>query len=220
MAVTGTETVRDLIEDALLDIEAHTMGQAMDATQADHGRRALQRMLKAWQVEHGTPYHLVAQQTVTATTSAAHTLSPVRPIRILSARVIPTSGNEIPMVELTRDEYDTLPNKTATGIPTQFYYDKQKESAVFYVWPLFSAVTTETFKVTYERETEDIADLTDVIDIPAEWYDAAVKNLASRLRHAYGKGQRKQDIVIEAKLALDAALGAGVDGQSVYWGME
>jgi len=214
-----SETVRDLITDALLDLEAATMGQAVGATEAEHGRRALQRMLKAWQLEHGTPFHLVAEQTVTASTTGAYTLFPVRPLRILSARVV-TGGVEIPMIELTRDEYDSLPNKAATGIPTQFYYDKQKVLAVFRVWPLFSSVSSETFKITYERETDDIASIDDIIDVPPEWYDAVVKNLASRLRHAYGKGKRKADIVAEAYRALNDALGSGVDGQSVYWGYE
>lgn len=216
MATTGTQTVLDIVTDALLDIEAVQMGQSVPGKQGAHAMRVLNRLMKSWQRLEPTPDFLVASQSVTATTSAAHTLSPVRPIRILNANLKQTDGTEIPMIELSRDEYDELPDKDTTGIPTQFYYDRQKESAVFYVWPLFSSVTTETFEITYEREFEDISALTDTIDLPSEWYDVAVKQLAARLVHAYGSEAAKQTMPMEAEYALNRALASAVTG-SVYF---
>lgn len=218
MAVTGTETVRDLITDALLEIEALTLGQAIPADQAAHALRMLNRLMKGWQVLDGAPDFLRATQSVTATTSAAHTLNPVRPLRILSVNRVATDGNETPLREISRDEYKDMPDKDATGTPTLFYYDRQKESAVMYVWPVYSAVTTETFNVDYEREFTDIASLGDTIDLPAEWYEAAILQLASRLAPAYGSENAKTRTFIEAERALNRALGAGMSGESVFLG--
>ena len=72
-------------------------------------------------------------------------------------------------------------------------------------------------EITYEREFEDIADEDDVADMPAEWYDAAIMQLASRLCGPYGiTGQRKMEVMGEARDALDMALAGDVEG-SMYW---
>lgn len=204
MAVTGTSTVRTIVTDALLDIESATLGQVPSAEEMAHGVRHLSRMMKSWQTR-GFLQYLVTNQSVTlVAATAAHTLSPVRPLKILNVRYKSASGLEQPMMELNRQEYDELPDKTSTGIPTTFYYDRQKETAVFYVWPLKAAVTTETLEVTYERETTDITDEDDTIDLPAEAYDAVILGLAARLAHTYGSADRRGKIAHDAKEALDS----------------
>lgn len=150
MAVTGTQTVRDIVTDALLDIEVGAIGQAANATLSAHAVRVLNRIMKAWQLDDAAPSFLKSSQTLTLTTAASYSLLPERPIRILSAR-LKRAGIEIPMIRLTRDEYDSLPVKATTGIPTQYYYDRQKEDALFYVWPVLSVAAGETVEITYER---------------------------------------------------------------------
>lgn len=215
MATTGTNTVLDIITDALLDLEVGAMGIAVPAEQSAHAVRTLNRLMKSWQLMDDTPSFLKASQTLTLTTAASYSLLPERPVRILSAR-FKRSGIEIPMIRLTRQEYDELPQKTVTGMPTQFYYDRQKEDALFYVWPVLSVAAGETVELTYEREFEDVV-IGDNIDLPSEWYDVAVKQLAARLVSAYGSENAKQRLPGEAAYALNVALGASVDGESVYW---
>jgi hypothetical protein len=215
MAVTGTQTVRDIVTDALLDIEVGSIGQEAKATLAAHAVRVLNRIMKSWQLDDAAPSFLKSSQTLTLTTAASYSLLPERPIRIMSAR-LKRDGIEIPMIRLTRDEYDTLPVKTTTGLPTQYYYDRQREDALFYVWPVLAAATTETVEITYEREFDDV-DINATIDLPGEWWDVAVLQLASRLVHAYGSEAAKQSIPMRAEMALNKALGASVDGESVYW---
>jgi len=211
MAVTGTNTVRTIVEDALLDIEAGTLGQSATGEAMAHGVRHLSRLMKAWQTM-GHFQSLTAEQSLTIVANTAdHTLSPVRPIKILNARYKDTSGNEIPMFQMNRQEYDELPTKTTTGIPTNYYYNRQKESAVFTIWPVKASVTTETIEITYEREYEDITDEDDVIDIPSEAYDAVILNLAARLAHTYGSAERKAMVKIDAKAALDTWLASDME---------
>lgn len=215
MAVTGTQTVRDIITDALLDLEVGSIGLDADATLAAHAVRVLNRLMKSWQLNDDAPAFMKASQSLALTTAASYTLNPERPVRILSAR-FKRGGQEIPMIRLTRDEYDNLPVKTTTGTPTQFYYDRQKEDALFYVWPVLASASGETVEITYEREFEDV-DINDTIDPPGEWWDVAVLQLASRLVHAYGSEAAKQSIPMRAEMAMNKALGASVDGESVYF---
>jgi hypothetical protein len=215
MAVTGTQTVRDIITDALLDLEVGSIGLDADDTLAAHAVRALNRLMKSWQLNDDAPAFMKASQSLPLTTAASYTLNPERPVRILSAR-FKRGGQEIPMIRLTRDEYDNLPVKNTTGTPTQFYYDRQKEDALFYVWPVLASASGETVEITYEREFEDV-DINDTIDLPGEWWDVAVLQLASRLVHSYGSEAAKQSIPMRAEMAMNKALGASVDGESVYF---
>lgn len=211
MATTATETVRTIVNDALLDIEAGTLGQTAEATAMAHGIRHLNRLMKSWQSQ-GYLQSLVSQQSLTLVAdTAAHTMSPVRPAKILNVRYKDSSGTELPMNEMSRQEYDELPIKTSQGIPTNFYYDKQKEAAVINFWPVIASVTTETAEITYEREYEDISDEDDTIDIPVEAYDAVILHLGKRLTHTYGSAERKMAIRADAKEAFDCWLASDVE---------
>lgn len=213
MATTATQTVRQIVEDALLQIGVGTLGQTPSAARSDLARRTLSRMLKEWQLL-GHPAFTRTSQSLTLTTAASYTLNPVRPMRILSAR-LKKDGIETPMFEMSRREYDDLPQKTTTGLPTNFYYDRQREAALFYVWPVLSAAAGETVEITYEREIDDLASLNDTIDVPGEWYDPVVWGLAAELAPVFGKDAQMVQLRAEQKLAR--ALGASSEG-SVYFG--
>lgn len=184
MAVTETYTCQDLCAEALR--KARVVGITASATAAEMqlARRQLNRMLKAWQ-NGGPNIFLYAKQTVTATTSAAHTMSPVRPLEIINVN-FNNGTSEVPMQEMTRLEYEELPVKSSTGTPTCYYYDRQREAARLYVWPVLASVTSETFEITYVREHEDV-DLNTAMDVPGEMYDAVVYNLADRLSDDFNK---------------------------------
>ncbi len=203
MAVTGTETVNEMVTQALKKAGVTGIGENATADDAANAMDELNYMLKGWQ-NKGYNLWTKTGASLTLTTNANHTLSPVRPLRILSARFKETAtSNEIPMIEMTRDEYDELPDKTTTGTPTQFYYDRQRESAVFYVWPVLSSVTAQTVEYTYDRELEDITALTETLDMPGEWWDAVMYSLAARLLETYNLNkpiiaQRAEMLLFEA----------------------
>lgn len=212
MAVTGTYTNGDLITDALRKIGVVSEDESATSDQMSNAVRALNRMLKAWQ-NKGYSLFPVASQTVTLTTATNYTMSPVRPIRIHSVRYN-NGSTELPMQELTRQEYDDLPIKTSTGIPTCWYYDKQREAAKLYIWPVMASVTSETLEITYERELEDVTEAS-VADVPGEWWDAVVYGLAARLMDDYSVNA--QNVIGRAEAELAEALAADREG-SFYFG--
>lgn len=179
MAVTGTKTVRDLTTAALRKAGVAGLGESPSAEMADEARDELERMLKAWQ-NKGYNLWTKTSGSLTLTTAGSYTLSPVRPLRILTARYNDGSS-ETQMQCLTREEYDQLPVKTSTGTPTTYYYDRQREAAKLYIWPLLATASGQTIEFTYEREIEDIASLSDTVDVPGEWWDAVVYGLADRI---------------------------------------
>lgn len=182
MAVTDTDTVRALVEDAHRKIGVVAFDEPMTADQANNGVRALNRMLKGWQ-NKGYSLWAKASQSVALTGAAVYTLDPVRPMEILSCR-FKQNGVERPMLPFPRDEYDSLPVKDSKGTPTTYYYDRQREAARLYIWPLLFPVTAATLEITFTREFEDMG-LNDQPDVPVEWYDTVVYNLAARLADDY-----------------------------------
>jgi len=146
---TDTDTNLEICTAALRKIGVVGMGVTASADEIETARVALGRMLKSWQ-SRGYNLWAVTSMSVTATTSASYSLTPARPLALQSVRF--KSGSETPMLELSREEYDNLPLKSAAGRPTCFYYDRQKEAGTLYVWPVLSSVTTETLEITYIRE--------------------------------------------------------------------
>jgi len=216
MTVTATETVGDLVTDALLYIEAATLGQSPEAAEMALGIRTLNRMMKAWQMR-GYSRFFNTSTSLALTTAASYTMTIVRPINIRSAR-LKINDIETPMFEMTQNEYDELPNKASTGLPTQFLYDRQREAALLYVWPLLASASGETIEMTIEREYEDVTSSTEIIDIPVEGYEAVVFNLGSRLSHVFGNADRRQLIHMEAREKLDDFLAGDVEGSVFFRG--
>jgi hypothetical protein len=201
------ETCRDVISDALRKIGVVAMDEPMTADQAEHGRRAFERMLRGWQ-NKGWCVWAKDTQSQTLTTSEVYSLDGVRPLEILSCR-FRQNGVERPMMPLTRDEYDSLPVKDVAGSPTTYYYDRQRTGVKLYIWPLLASPAGETLEITYTREL--IApDLNDEPDVPDEWLETAVYALAARLADDYEV--QAQRVVLRAEELLSEALGFDREG--------
>jgi hypothetical protein len=168
----------------------------------------------------------VTDDTVTiagATTAAAasgnkvyvYTNAIERPLRIISARM-DNASNEIPMYSLSRQEYFDLPNKSSTGIPTQFYYDPQLGTGKLYLWPVPESVDY-VFKCNFQRTLEDFDATTDTPDLPQEWLEALGYNLAIRIAPQYGKAVPREVAIVAAELK-DLVSDWDQEEESVYFG--
>jgi hypothetical protein len=216
MAVTATFTAGEIVTAALRKVGV--VAKDEDASDFDMAEslKSLNWMLKGWQSKEWLTW-TYTRGTLTLTTAASYTLDPVRPIRILNAR-LKRSGIETPMVRMTREEYDTIPQKTSTGLPTQFYYDRSKEAALLYVWPVLSVAAGETIEYSYERELEDITASTDTLDMPVEWHECVIYNLASRLTEDYPDVSPSvaQKVDIRAEMLLDDLLAEDREGSVTF----
>lgn len=195
-------TARELVLKAMRKVGIIAKDDEGDWNDIDEAKTSFDMMLKSWQND-GFNLWGVSSQTVPVTNLAAHVMDPVRPLQVLSVR-FKRNGTEIPMCQMTRSEYDSLPRKDTTGTPTQFYYDRQRESARLYIWPLLAAPNGETLEITYQREFEDQTDLNSYPDIPGEWWETAVYGLGARLVDDFQLSGPDVDRVIRRSEALYA----------------
>lgn len=177
---------REVAEFALDKMRAVGLGQSVGADDMTRALRELNVMLKGWQTAGPNLWRLTeATQTLTSG-NGTYTLSTTKPVTIAEARYRDTAGRDMPMQELTRNEYLELPDKSSSGIPTCWYYDRQRDAGVLYVWPVLATATTQAIRYSYVRRIEDIDDANNDLDVPPEYIDLIGYNLAARLLDNYG----------------------------------
>jgi len=188
-------TARDVIEFALRDINAIPIGQDVDIAEAKPILLMLNMMLKGWQTS-GPHLWRVTEGSVAITANAmSYSLVADNPLRLKEVRFRYADGHDLPMKNLSRTKYVTLPVKNSQGIPTQWYFDPQEITQTLYIWPVLASPTTEKLIYTYQRRFQICQSLNDSIDIPEEWLDTVGYNLAKRLLPRYGQtGETAQQI--------------------------
>lgn len=179
-----------IIEKAFHRLGVASEGEAMTARMYEDGRASLNLMVKAWSArEHlwlttTTAVTLVASQADYALT----TLFSLKPMRVLSVRRRVTSeSTDTPLRPLSRQEYFDLPNKTTAAVPTGWFYDPQRATGTLYLWPTASTsvAAAQTLQVTYQRRIQDFDASNNDPDLPQEWLEALVWNLADNLEPEY-----------------------------------
>lgn len=104
----------------------------------------------------------------------------MRPLRVLDALYRQTAGNDIPVRVISREEYNRFGLKTSQGTSIQAYYDPQVNSGTFSFYPVPADSVGQMF-IEFQRPIDDFVNSTDDFDLPQEWGEAIVWNLAMRL---------------------------------------
>jgi hypothetical protein len=207
MATSGTTTfnmsARQLITSSLQRINMLAEHETPSPEMASRAMRELNLMLKDWQ-KYENLWRLTEGSASLVSATASYSLTPI-PHRIISARYRDANGIDLPMDEMSREEYFDMPNKAATGIPTQYYVDYQRNAVTLYTWPVLATATTETIRYTYQRKFEDIDALDNDIDVKSEHLMTVDFNLASTLADCYGRsGDHINRIIARAQILLNA----------------
>lgn len=232
MAVSGStdanQTAVQIITHARRQLGIHAEEESLQAHELTTGLDLLTMMLKDWQVDPDLGTWLETQGTLALTATASFLFGAggaftTIPFEIVAVRVSKSGGNEIPMTRLSRADYFDLPNKTSTGYPTQFFYDRQRDSGTLYVWPV-PADTTYTITFTYRRRIMDVDAGTDNLDLPPEWQWAVVNNLAVLMIPIYGRGGKPEaaQVITQADVSLGKlkAFDIANDGGSIMIGRD
>ena len=179
-------TTNPLIEKAFGILGVGSEGEDLSARQYEDGRGSMNLMFKTW----GTQAHLWlrTERSVTLVAAqASYTLTP-KPMRVESVRRKVTTGAlETPLMEWSRSTYLEQPNKTVASVPTAYYYDPQSTVGTLYVWPTASTATAaaQTLQLTYWRRMDDMDASNNDADLPQEWLETIVWNLAASLMTEY-----------------------------------
>lgn len=218
---------RDLVvRRALRMVGAYTSTDLPRPEQLQDAVTVLNMMIKSWSLEG----FLWLRQFITVTLVAgqnSYTIGPDgtpsvdRPVHIFNANRKSATGNEIPMISLTRTDWMVVPNKTTQGVPVQFYYDPQTVNGTLYVWPTPPTGTTDTIILDADRQLDIMSDNLNEFDFPPQWVEAIVYSLAMRLAPEYGLPLSERQILeSEASALFVKASTDDRDVASIYFGVK
>lgn len=203
-----TLSAGQLVEEARELCGIHADEEPTEAHEQVRGIRAMNMMLKEWQASGvmcwtlGEGTFTLIQGQAAYVMGAGGTFTTV-PFDITEMRIT-RNNSSIPMHELSRDEYMALPNKITQGYPTQFYYQRARSGGTLYVWPT-PDTALGTLNFTFRRVIMDMDNAASNIDLPQEWHQAIVYNLAVKLMPRYGFAGTPefQLVMAEAKKSYD-----------------
>ena len=139
-----------------------------------------------------------------------------RPLRVTSAFIRDSLGNDTSLVTLTRQEYDILGSKTTPGVPNQFYYDPQLPNGILNVY----GVPTDNTYTIHAQVQVPIATLNSASDIPEfpnEWYYLLETGLADAIALQYqAPANVRQELAVRSRTLLNEMLDWSQEWASVY----
>lgn len=182
-----------------------------------------------WSTESGAPSGTTITLTTPLSGAAAagsavyvYPTQIIRPLRIVGARRLAFSGLlETPMILMSRLDYRNLPNKSSPGTVTQLFYDPRggaSSQGVIWVWPA-PPDATSAVNFTWWRPIQDFDANGNIPDLPVEWIDALVWNLAYKMALEYDcPAARYQMIQQQAAAAADNVRGWDREAESYMFG--
>lgn len=233
MATSGSynysTSASQLIKDAMIEIGVLNASENPSSDDQSLALRELNRMIKHWQV---SGYNLWTRErgTITLTANKGIDTNPYlmgpggdfsahRPLRIESMRYINSDGYQRPMEQISRSEYDDLPNKDSTGEATLFHYDPQVGSGKLYIWPVLKTGGSGSIAFTYQRPIEDFDAASNEPDFPQEWFETLKFGLAARLAPKFFPQdvQMQQRLMQVAGMKLTECLNFDVEPTSSFF---
>ena len=166
-------------------------------TDLQNAAQALNLMIKYWMSKNyplwcvtDLSFTVVQGQTsyLIGPNSTTPGLQAYRVLRIPMARLQYASPTnfplQVPLIQLSRQEYDQLGQKTDQGIPNSYYYDPQLTNGVLSLY-LTPNAQQNIVILTCQRPIADVINTTDSFDFPIEWLNALKWGLAEQLIPEY-----------------------------------
>jgi hypothetical protein len=167
-------------------------GNVPTADELEQGIIALNLMLKGMQAD-GINIYRQTQYSVTVTDNQGTPGNPVTISPLIlgleEARwVVQPEPNlyERPMMVYSYIDYQTLPNKLngSNSGPSIIMFDRQENASNLYLYP--PPTMGGTLNFTAARSVLDVTQASDTVDVPVEWQEAIMYNLADRLMDDQG----------------------------------
>ena len=138
-------------------------------------RRSLNLMFADW-ANRGLNLWTVKQATVSVSSgTASYTLLDATVVDLLEVVLRNSSGTDFTLTQMSRSEYLRIPNKTSTGQPSQYFFDRQVTPTIT-LWSTPDASYTLVFY--YVRRIEDADALVNTTDAPFRFLPCMAAGLA------------------------------------------
>ena len=108
---------------------------------------------------------------------------------------------DIPVMVISKQEYNVLGSKFSTGTANTIFYDTKKLNGVLYVYltPDVNASTNMELHIITQLPLDDLSTALAIPDFPNEWMNCLVWNLADQLSLEYGVPMNfRQEIAMRA----------------------
>lgn len=186
---------------AAIELGAVGMGDSLEDSEETEMVARFNGMLAKWATDGALFREATAEVAVTAGTGLVTLDSEIRDIR--SVRHIVSATNKRMLHPWNRDEYMMLPNRAATGNPTAFYYQQRAvDGDQLRIWPVPSAEID--LELDYNRAFYIITAPEDEIDLPGDWYEAALYGLAARCSNMFGATNLNPNTVARIDMQAEA----------------
>jgi hypothetical protein len=114
-------------------------------------------------------------------------LTTIKPVRAFTGYIRDNNENDTVLLPISKDEYDSLGDKTSAGIPNQFYYDNQLAAGYMYVYNVPDSNSAGyTIYLDAQRMFDDMTTGSNDFDFPQEWFQALKWGLCAEVAVEYG----------------------------------
>ena len=206
-------TPRDIINLAFKNSGVLAQGQTLSQEHANDAFTMLNAMLAQWAVKRWLIYHLV-DVTKTMTGATSYTVGPAgdfnvaaRPSAIEAAFVSQNLNTpqqiDTPLEILqSREDYNRISMKGLVSFPYYLFYDNAFPLGIIYPWPAPNA-NLYGLTLTIKAPLTAFTSLSSDLNLPTEYQEALIYNLAGRLRPFFQLAP-DNSIVALARAALSA----------------
>ena len=195
MSTNFSVTRDDIIKNALKEVGAFGTSETPSSEDIADASFAFNLIIKAW-VKRGMPLWKIVDITVplivgnvtyqigtTATGTGAVVTD--RPLRVFDTILRTISSNQdIPLMVLSRQEYEQFGIKNSLSIPNSIYYQPLIPNGLLTIYPA-PADTTRSIHLFAQIPLNDVNVGTDVLDFPSECFQALKWNLCAEIGGPY-----------------------------------
>lgn len=175
-------TFADAAKTAAVELGAIGVSDELEDSEQEEMQRRANSMLKTWSVEANLFREASATLTIPGGTGAATLPPEVRDVGNVSLIVSATQNRML--FQQNRSQWMGLPNRSAVGTPTMFYYSQGASADAIYIWPV--PATDVDLAFDYSRGAYVVTAPEETLDIPTEWQEAFYMGLASRCASMFG----------------------------------
>jgi len=152
--------------------------------------------------------------------TTAITDKPLKLIQGFYRNIQSTPYIDVPVLTLSKQEYNVLGSKYSTGTSNSIFYDPKKLAGLLYVYltPDLNSQTNNELHLVVQMPLNDVTASTDVPDFPNEWMNCLVWNLADQLAIEYGVPMNyRQEIMQRAMLYKTQLTDWDVEASSTFF---
>lgn len=193
MATSGTYTLTTTVSHIISEVLEHAgaieAGETVDSNDSASVMRSLNYLLFQMNQDEtmsqsGMKMWTRERSDLTLTAKISFDLKPSGgdldiqiPTEIIGAKLKDTDDDESAMQPMSFAEYNAIANKTDTGTPSKYYYEKRLDTGKLYL-DCVPSDTTDVITLTYRQPLEVLTATTEELDIENYYIRALIYNAA------------------------------------------